>query len=342
MSLSIDSRPLGKNGPVLPRLGLGLMNNSGAYNDAASDEERFAFLDKVYALGERFWDTADMYQDSEDLLGKWFQRNPEKRKDIFLASKFGIDMSDPANIKIDSSPEYCRAANAKTLKRLGLDYVDLYYVHRIDGKTPIEKTMEALVELKNQGKIRYIGLSGCSAASLRRAYAVHPITCIQMEYSLFETQIDSPARGVLAAARELGVGVVAYSPLGRGILTGGISSASDLEQGGDMRRKFGLPWYQEGNLEKNLAIVDKIGATAKAKGVTTPQLCLAWLLAQGDDIFAIPGTRKIERLEQNLESLKVKLTADEEKELRALGAQVSGNSAIEAHAEINFGNSPEL
>ncbi|CAK7235073.1 hypothetical protein SBRCBS47491_009168 [Sporothrix bragantina] len=342
MSLKIESRPLGKNGPVLPRLGLGLMNNSGAYNDCASDEERLAFLDKVYNLGERFWDTADMYMDSEDLLGKWFKRNPEKRKDIFLASKFGIDMSNPTSPSINSSPEYCRAAIAKTLSRLGLEYIDLYYVHRIDGKTPIEKTMEVLVDLKNQGKIKYIGLSACSAASLRRAYAVHPITCIQMEYSLFVTEIETPARGVLAAARELGVAVVAYSPLGRGILTGGIASGSDLEAGGDMRRTFGLPWFQEGNLEKNLALVAKMGELAKAKGVTTPQLCLAWVLAQGDDIFAIPGTRKIERLEQNLESLKVTLTADEEKQLRALGAQVAGANGRPEHAALNFGDSPEL
>ncbi|CAK7226470.1 hypothetical protein SCUCBS95973_006210 [Sporothrix curviconia] len=342
MSLTIESRPLGKNGPVLPRLGLGLMNNSGMYNDTGSDEERLAFLDKVYALGERFWDTADMYQDSEDLLGKWFQRNPEKRKDIFLASKFGIDMSNPTQPSVDSSPEYCRKAIAKTLSRLGLDYVDLYYVHRIDGKTPIEKTMEVLVDLKNQGKIRYIGLSACSAASLRRAYAVHPITCIQMEYSLFSHELETPERGVLAAARELGVAIVAFSPLGRGILTGGLTAGSDLEASGDIRRKFGLPWFQEGNLEKNLALVAKIGEMAKAKGATTPQLCLAWLLAQGDDIFAIPGTRKVERLEQNLASLKVTLTADEEKALRALGEQVAGANDRPDHAALNFGDSPEL
>lgn len=345
MASPIQSRQLGKNGPVLPRLGLGLMNNSGAYNAAGSDEERFAFLDKAYEIGERFWDTADMYLDSEDLLGKWFARNPEKREDIFLATKFGIDMSVPTDIKLDSSPAYARQQLNKSLTRLGVDYVDLYYVHRIDGVTPIEKTMEALVEFKNQGKLRYIGLSGCSATSLRRAHAVHPIAAVQMEYSVFARDIETandPTKGVLAAARELGVAVVAYSPLGRGILAGGISGAADLESTGDMRRGFGLPWFQEGNLEKNLATVAQIAELAKAKKVTTPQLCLAWVLAQGDDVFAIPGTRKAERLQQNLASLDIKLTPDEEQKLRALGEQVAGGRTREEHEAMEFGESPEL
>jgi aryl-alcohol dehydrogenase-like predicted oxidoreductase len=347
MASPIPSRPLGKNGPVLPRLGLGLMNNSGAYNAAGSDEERLAFLDKAYEIGERFWDTANMYLDSEDLLGKWFARNPEKRKDVFLATKFAIDMTVPTDIKINSSPEYARQQLTKSLSRLGLAYVDLYYVHRIDGKTPIEKTIEALVEMKKEGKLKYIGLSGCSATTLRRAHTVHPIAAVQMEYSLFARDIEAtpasdPRRAVLATARELGVAVVAYSPLGRGILTGGISGAADLAQEGDMRRGFGLPWFQEGNLEKNLATVAQIGEVAKAKGVTTPQLCLAWVLAQGDDVFAIPGTRKAERLQQNLQSLDIVLSADDEKKLRALGEQVAGGRSRPEHLALDFGDSPEL
>lgn len=174
---------------------------------------------------------------------------------------------------------------------------------------------------------------------------MHPVTAVQMEYSLFARDIEAVGdakRGVLSAARELGVGVVAYSPLGRGILTGGISGTSDLESAGDMRKNFGLPWFQEGNLEKNVATVAQIGEVAKAKGVTTPQLCLAWILAQGDDVFAIPGTRKVERLQQNLASLDITLSADEEKKLRALGEQVVGGRTKEEHASIDFGESPEL
>ncbi|CAK7238647.1 MAG: hypothetical protein STHCBS139747_000065 [Sporothrix thermara] len=338
---AIESRPLGKNGPLLPRIGLGLMNNSGGYNAIPSDEERMAFLDKAFAIGERLWDTADIYQDSEDLLCKWFKANPEKRKDVFLSTKFGSKMSG-LSMSLDSSPEYCRASLAKSLSRMGLDYIDLYYVHQIDGKTPIEKTMEPLVEFKKEGKIRHIGLSNCSADTLRRAHAVHPITAVQMEYSLFCAEIESPERRVLATARELGVAIVCFSPLGRGILSGSITKSADLESSGDMRRKFGLPWYQDGNLEKNLEIVAKIGEIAKAKGVTTPQLCLAWLLAQGDDIFPIPGTRSIERLQQNLDSLKVTVTDDEVKQLRELGKQVAGGPILEGLEATRFGDSPAL
>ncbi|ERS99005.1 hypothetical protein HMPREF1624_04200 [Sporothrix schenckii ATCC 58251] len=345
MASPITSRPLGKNGPMLPRLGLGLMNNSGAYNAVGSDEERLGFLDRAYAMGERFWDTADMYLDSEDLLGKWFARNPEKRAHVFLATKFGIDMTVPTDIKFDSSPAYARQQLAKSLTRLNVAYIDLFYVHRLDGKTPIETTIEALVALKNEGKIRYIGLGACSATSLRRAHAVHPIAAVQTEYSVFSRAIeaaDDPKRGILAAARELGVAVVASSPLGRGLLTGGIAGAADLGATGDMRRSFGLPWFQEGNLEANVATVAQIGELAKKKGVTTAQLCLAWLLAQGDDVFAIPGTRKTERLQENLAALRVELTAEEQETLGALGKQVAGGASRPEHVAVNFADSPEL
>ncbi|EPE06379.1 aldo-keto reductase putative [Ophiostoma piceae UAMH 11346] len=338
-STSIQSRPLGNNGPVVPRLGLGLMNNSGAYNESGSDDERLAFLDKAYALGERFWDSADMYADSEDLLGKWFARNPEKRSHIFLATKFGFDVSNPEKLVINSSPDYCRSALSKSLARLGVSYVDLYYVHRVDGTTPIEKTMETLVELKNEGKLKYIGLSGVSADTLRRAYAVHPVTCIQMEYSLFYTELETK---VLETARELGVAIVAYSPLGRGLLTGAITGVSDVSGATDMRSAFGFPWYREENLKKNVALVKQIGDVAAAKGASTSQVCLAWILAQGDDFFAIPGTRKAERLQENLASMDIVLTADEEKLLRKLGEQVAGASMIPEHMALSYGDTPAL
>lgn len=221
------------------------------------------------------------------------------------------------NIQVDSSPEYCYAALEKSLKRLGVTYVDLFYVHRLDKVTPIEKTMEALVELKNAGKIKHIGLSECSAESLRRACAVHPVACVQIEYSLSCMEIEWPKWKLLETARELGVAMVAYSPLGNGLLTGAIRSREDISNPGDQRGR--LPWLRDGNVETNVQILDRIGEIAKAKNISTPQLCLAWLLAQGDDIFPIPGSSKVSRLEENLDSLFVSLSKEEEAKIRQLG-----------------------
>ncbi|KAH8817415.1 NADP-dependent oxidoreductase domain-containing protein [Xylogone sp. PMI_703] len=337
------SRQLGKNGPLVPRLGVGLMSLSRqVYGIPPSQEEGLAFLDEAYKKGEIFWDTADEYGDSEDLLGKWFAINPEKRDDIFLATKFAV-RTGPGSGKmgffVDSSPEYCRQAIEKSLKRLGVSCIDLYYVHRLDKVTPIEKTMEAMVELKNAGKIKYIGLSECSADSLRRAYAVHPVTCIQVEYSPFCLAIESPQTRLLETARELGVAVVAYSPLANGILSGTIRSREDVIGGGGYRNI--IPWLSEENLPKNIAIVDKIAEIAKAKGVTTPQLALAWLLAQGDDIFAIPGTTKVHRLEENLGSLSIRITTEEEKAIRQLLQGVSGGR-FQDLTGYSFGDTPAL
>ncbi|KAJ5604495.1 Aldo/keto reductase [Penicillium lagena] len=321
---ALPTRPLGRNGPLVPRLGLGLMGASGTYGSALSDEERFALLDEAYKKGERFWDTADEYGDSEDLLGKWFAANPDKRKDIFLATKFGIKRIDtPPGITMDSSPEYCRERIERSLGRLGQPFVDLYYIHRLDKLTPIEKTMQIMVELKNAGKIKYIGLSECSADSLRRAHAVHPITCVQMEYSLFCTEIESPKRRLLEVARELGVAIVCYSPLANGFLTGRIRSRADVSKHGDLRSI--LPWLKEGNIEKNVAVVDQIAEIAKQKGVTLPQLALAWLLAQGDDVFPIPGCSNIHRLDQNLQSFEVALSKEDELEMRRLAEGIVGD-----------------
>ena len=284
---------------------------------------------------------ADKYGDSEDLLGKWFTSNPEKRSSVFLATKFGIRPapSSPGGFTIDSTPEYCRTALDTSLNRLGLPFVDLYYIHRLDKKTPIELTMRAMVELKNAGKIKHIGLSECSAESLRRAYAVHPITAVQIEYSLFCTEIESPQKRLLEVARELGVAIVAYSPLGNGFLTGKIRSREDVSKPGDSR-SF-LPWLSDDNIESNLAVVDRVAEMARAKDATTPQLALAWLLAQGDDIFPIPGSSRIQRLEENLVSVFVSLSGDEEKTLRGYAQGVVGER-FQTKTGYAFGDTPAL
>lgn len=240
---------------------------------------------------------------------------------------------------MDSSPEYCRTAIEKSLKRLGLPYVDLYYVHRLDKVTPIEKTVEAMVALKQEGKIKYLGLSECSADSLRRAHAVHPISCVQVEYSVFCRDIESPQVQLLQTARELGVAIVAYSPLGNGILSGAIRSLEDVSKPGDVRGV--LPWLRKGNIEKNVAVVDQLTEIAKAKGMTTAQLALGWLFAQGDDVFAIPGTSKIHRLEENLASLSFQLSEEEEQSIRQIAQNVAGGR-FQALTGFAFADTPQL
>jgi aryl-alcohol dehydrogenase-like predicted oxidoreductase len=363
VSSKLPTRPLGKDGPQVPRLGLGLMGASVGYGLPGSDEERLAFLDKVYELGETFWDTgkqtltslptlqlpsqkcmlanwglnaANIYGDNEDIIGKWFKANPDKRNDIFLATKFGSSMGDR---DIDSSPENARESLEKSLGRLGLPSVDLFYIHRIDGKTPIEKTMRAMVELKNEGKFKYIGISDCTAKGLRRAHAVHPISCIQVEYSVFNVEIEGPELNLVQTARELGVAIVAYSPLGRGILTGDFRTQEAVQQPASSRAM--VPWFSPENLDTNLVAVDKLAEVAKAKGVKTSQLALAWILAQGDDFFAIPGTTKPHRLEENLASMDITLTAEEEKEIHKLPSIVIGDRLPGLILAYSYRETPE-
>ncbi|KAJ5247488.1 Aldo/keto reductase [Penicillium chermesinum] len=314
---TLPTRALGRNGPLVPRLGLGLMGTTGIYGAPRTNDETFELLDAAFERGEIFWDTADKYGNSEDVLGAWFAANPEKRKDVFLATKFGFTDMVGGKIQVDTTPEYAQAALEKSLKRLGLPFVDLYYVHRLDKVTPIEKTMKALVELKDAGKVKHIGLSECSAETLRRACAVHPVACVQIEYSLSCMEIEWPKWKLLETARELGVAIVAYSPLGNGLVTSRIRSREDVSKPGD--RRGNLPWLREDNIKTNLSILDRVGEIAKAKNATSAQLCLAWLLAQGDDIFPIPGSSKISRLDENLGSLLIRLSSEEEKELRQLG-----------------------
>ncbi|PSR80994.1 NADP-dependent oxidoreductase domain-containing protein [Coniella lustricola] len=336
---------LGKDGPRVPRLGFGLMGLSIAYGPVPSEQDRLALLDHAWSLGATFWDTAQMYGDSEELVGKWFRLHPERRSDIFLATKFAIrstvsaasPSSGPARISwtIDSSPEECRTACAESLQRLGTDYIDLYYVHRFDKTTPVEKTVEAMVELKEQGKIRHLGFSECSSSTLRRGYAVHPITAVQIEYHPWALEIESDAgTNLLATCRELGVAVVSYSPLGRGALTGRFKSLTDLDPT-DLRTQ--LPRFHQDNFSQNLRLVQVIEEIAASKTlpassssqitstqVTPAQLTLAWLLSQGPDIFPIPGTKSPHYLEQNLGALKVTITPDEDARIRAVIKELGG------------------
>lgn len=253
-----------------------------------------------------------MYGDNEDLIGTWMQTRGQ-RSQIFLATKFANRTDAQGRFSTDSSPGYCRAALERSLQRLRVASVDLYYCHRLDGVTPVEETVRAMAALQAEGKIRYLGLSECSAESLRRAHAVHPIAAVQVEYSPFSLDIEDPHIKLLETARELGVAIVAYSPIGRGLLSGEIRSHDDIPEG-DWRKN--APRFSRENFPKNFALVETIEKIAKAKNVPSAQLTLAWLLAQGRDIFPIPGTTRVERLEENLGALDITLSPEEEKEIR--------------------------
>ncbi|SCO88958.1 related to pyridoxine 4-dehydrogenase [Fusarium oxysporum] len=318
--VKLPTRKLGRNGPEVAAIGLGLMGLSIGYGKVDSDEERLKVLDRAWELGSTNWDSARAYGDSEDLLGKWFALHPERRQDIFLATKFGIDTSvgvdGKLSLTLDSSPEHARKACEQSLKRLGVGTIDLYYIHRLDGKTPIERTIEELVKLKNEGKIKYLGISECSSQSLRRAYAVHPIHAVQVEYNPWTLDIEgAPGTHLLRTARELGVAIVAYSPLGRGIMTGKYTSIDAFDKN-DFRRL--IPRYQGDNFAKNLTLVNDFEKIAAEKGITP---------AQGDDIVPIPGTKKIKYLEENTAALNVDLSPEDLKKLRDLvdAADIKGN-----------------
>ncbi|KAI4204284.1 MAG: hypothetical protein LQ350_001264 [Teloschistes chrysophthalmus] len=336
---TIAKHQLGKGGPQVPCLGFGLMGLSMAYGAIESTEERLKVLDRAYELGEKFWDSADVYGDSEDLVGEWFKRSGE-RNDIFLATKFALSVTS-SGMETRSDPKYVKDSCEKSLKRLGVDCIDLYYCHRVDGKTPIEKTVEAMAELKKEGKIKYLGLSEVSSATLRRAHAVHPITAVQIEYSPFAMDIEDPQIALLKTCRELGVATIAYSPLGRGFLTGAIKSPADFEEG-DFRTYS--PRFSEQNFPKNLELVTHLQEIAKKKGCTPGQLSLAWLLAQGEDIFPIPGTKKIKYLEENLGAVDIELSNAELKEIREAieKAEVHGARYPPAMEESLFADTPAL
>lgn len=247
-------------------------------------------------------------------MGQWFKRNPEKRDKIFLATKFANDF-DPETgaFSIRNDPEYVEQAIDRSLKRLGLPYVDLFYCHRLDANQPIETTAAAMKKLKDAGKVRHLGLSECSADSLRRACKVVHIDAVQMEYSPFSVEIESPETELLRTCRELGVAMFAYSPLGRGFVTGSYASPDDFEEGD--QRRF-MPRFSKDNFAKNLELVDKLKAMGQKKGCTAGQLTLAWLLAQGEDIIPIPGTSRAKNFDENMGALKVVLSKDELQEIR--------------------------
>ncbi|GKW02938.1 oxidoreductase [Pectobacterium carotovorum subsp. carotovorum] len=302
----MQQRKLGANGPQVSAIGLGCMGMSDFYSTAQDEKESIATLHRALELGVTLLDTADMYgpHTNELLLGKAIKG---KREQVFLATKFGI-VRDPANPNargVCGKPDYIRRAVEGSLTRLGTDVIDLYYQHRIDPTVPIEETVGTLAELVQEGKIRYIGLSEASATTLERAHRVHPITALQSEYSLWTRDMEAE---ILPTCERLGIGFVPYSPLGRGFLTGAIRSPDDLAAD-DFRRTN--PRFSGENFGKNLQLVEKINQLAQEKQVTPSQLALAWVLAQGEHIVPIPGTKRRRYLEENVTALDVTLTKEE-------------------------------
>ncbi|MCX5744764.1 MAG: aldo/keto reductase [Proteobacteria bacterium] len=310
----MKTRKLGRTGPEVGAIGLGCMGMSAFYG-ARDDDESRATIDRALELGVTLLDTADAYgpHTNEVLVGKAIAG---KRDRVVLATKFGIQLGpDPATRRIVGSPAYVRAACDASLQRLGVDHIDLYYQHRVDPTVPIEDTIGAMADLVHAGKVRYLGMSEASAATLRRACAIHPITALQTEYSLWTRDPDDPADDILGACRELGVGFVAYSPLGRGFLTGRYRSVDDFDAD-DYRRHS--PRFQGDNFARNLELVALVTALARAKAITPGQLALAWVLAQGDDIVPIPGTKRRAYLEENVAAADVTLSPTELAQLDAI------------------------
>ncbi|KAF9515454.1 hypothetical protein BS47DRAFT_1376250 [Hydnum rufescens UP504] len=266
-------------------------------------------LDRLFELGCHHWDTASIYGDSEELIGKWFERTG-KRDKIFLATKFGL----ASESLIRGDPEFVESECAKSLAKLKTDHIDLYYQHRSDTKTPIEVTVGTMAELVSTGKVKYLGLSEASPSTIRRAHAIHPISAIQVEYSPFEVSVESPG-GVLDTARELGIAVVAYSPTGRGLATGRYQSPDDFPEG-DFRRE--VPRFSAGNFPLILKVVEGLQAIAAAHKATPAQVGMAWLIAQGNDIIAIPGSKQIEYCDENWEAGNLRLSDAELKGIRKL------------------------
>jgi aryl-alcohol dehydrogenase-like predicted oxidoreductase len=314
----LRKRKLGRQGLVVSEQGLGCMGMSEFYGPR-DDAESLATIDRALELGVDFLDTADVYGPlaNEELVGKALRGRRER---VVLATKFGnVRAPDGKFLGVSGKPEYVRSACDASLKRLGVDVIDLYYQHRVDPQTPIEDTVGAMAELVKAGKVRYLGLSEAAPATIRRAHAVHPISALQTEYSLWARE---PEAELLATVRELGIGFVAYSPLGRGFLTGRFGAGTEF--GGADRRSV-LPRFQGDNFAKNLDLVARVRELAGARGVTPGQLALAWVLAQGDDIVPIPGTKRRTYLEENIAASAVTLTPAD---LQAIDAALPPGAAV--------------
>jgi aryl-alcohol dehydrogenase-like predicted oxidoreductase len=304
------SRQLGTDGPVVSAIGIGCMGMSEFYGPS-DKKSALSVFDRALDVGVNFWDTADMYGlgRNEELIGEALAA---RRSEVVVATKFGVvRRSDGEFVRIDGTPAYVREACEASLRRLGVDCIDLYYLHRVDQSTPIEETVGAMARLVEDGKVRHLGLSEVSASTLRRAAAVHPIAALQSEFSLWTRDVEHSA---LPACRELGIGLVPYSPLGRGFLSGKLRSIDDLAEN-DFRRSN--PRFQGENFTRNLVLADKLRELAEQRSCTPAQLALAWVLAQGNEIVPIPGTRRVERLEENAAAAEIELS---EEELSAIDA----------------------
>ncbi len=305
-------------------MGLGCMGMSEFYG-TGDDEESVATIHRALELGCTFLDTADMYGPftNEQLVGRAIAG---RRDEVTLATKFGNERRpDGSWVGINGRPEYVRSACDASLARIGVDHIDLYYQHRVDPEVPIEETVGAMAELVQAGKVGHLGLSEASAATIRKAHAVHPISALQTEYSLFTRDVEAE---ILPTLRELGIGFVAYSPLGRGMLTGKLKSVGDLAEDDTRSKRF--PRFSEDNFQRNVALVAKVDEMARSKDCTSGQIALAWVLGQGDDVVPIPGTKRRTYLEENLAAAELRLTADE---LQWLAANV-GRAVGDRYADM--------
>ncbi|AEA68714.1 MULTISPECIES: aldo/keto reductase [Pseudomonas] len=316
----MKTRQLGHRGPHVSSIGLGCMGMSDFYTTGVDEREAIATLHRAVELGVTLFDTADMYgpHTNEQLLGRALRG---KRDSLYLASKFGlVRSSDPHARGVNGRPDYVRQSVEGSLKRLDTDYLDLYYQHRIDPEVPVEETIGAMAELVKAGKVRHIGISEASAETIQRAHAVHPLAAVQSEYSLWSREPEH--NDVLDTCRRLGIAFVAYSPLGRGFLTGELKSPEDFAA--DDYRRFN-PRFQADNFNRNLALVERVKALALDKGISAAQLALAWVLAQGDHVIPIPGTKQRKYLESNVAAASVMLSADE---LAQLDGIFAGEGAV--------------